>query len=527
MNHNKETLSARYKTLEPERQAYLDRAREAAQVTIPSLMPPSGATSTTNLRAGNQSLGARLVNHLTSKLVLTLMPPNRPFHRTDIDEISIAKLSQNPGEKAAIQDALAKYDRALNTHIEASQLRNKANESVKQLIVAGTVVLHVIDERLVRVYKLDSFVQSLDSTGALLELIIREKVSPETLTTAIRIACEVPETTDELRSSKVEEVELFTGVRLMDGKYQVWQEINDKTVPGSEGSYPKESLPFLSMRFYAVDGESYGRSYIEEYMGDLISLEGHAKAINEGAILSNQYKFFVNPASGINLKQLQAARNGAVLRGNAADVTVLRVDKANDMRVGMEVMSNIENRLAYAFLLSSAIQRSGERVTAEEIRVMARELEEGLGGVYSLLSQEFQLPIVRVYRAILEKKKKLQALPKNIISVKIVTGLEALGRGQDVDQLQMFLQDVSAFGPQAFGLLDIREILIRLAVSRGIDTTDLVKTTEQIAQEQQQAQMAQMAQQAAPGVIQEGASRMMDAMAQQQAQGGMTPESIQ
>lgn len=505
---NNATLASRYRTLEADRQAYLDRAREAAKVTIPSLMPPSGSTSSTKLRAGHQSLGARLVNHLTSKLVLALMPPNRPFHRTDIDEISIAKLAQQQGQKASIQDQLAKYDRALNTHIESSQLRNKANEAVKQLIVAGTVILHIVDTRLVRVHKLDNFVQQLDSTGTLLELIIREELSPETLPAAVIAACEIQETPTRV-GSKAKQVEVFTSVVLENGEYKVWQEINGHTVPGSQGTFKADTLPFLSMRFYAVDGENYGRSYIEEYMGDLVSLEGHTKAINEGAILSNRYVFFLDHGATTSPKQLERARNGSVLRGNAGEVTVMRIDKANDMQIGMNVIQAIENRLSYAFLLHSAIQRSGERVTAEEIRVMARELEEGLGGVYSLLSQEFQLPVVRAYRALLERANKLPALPKDIISVKIVTGLEALGRGQDVDQLQMYLRDVSAFGPQAFELLDMREIMVRLAVARGIDTADLVKTVDQIQQEKQQALMQQMAQQAGPGIIQQAAGQLM------------------
>ncbi|WP_416142518.1 portal protein [Escherichia coli] len=45
---------------------------------------------------------------------------------------------------------------------------------------------------------------------------------------------------------------------------------------------------------------------------------------------------------------------------------------------------------------NSAVQRTGERVTAEEIRYVASELEDTLGGVYSILSQELQLPLVRV-----------------------------------------------------------------------------------------------------------------------------------
>jgi len=509
MTHAQQPLASRYRKLESARQPYLGRARDNAKVTIPALMPPEGATAHTALTIGNQSLGARLVNHLTSKLVLALMPPNRPFFRTDIDEISLRKLAGNPGEKADIQDSLAKYDRALHTHIESSQLRNKANEAVRQLIVCGTVLLHIVDDKLVRVYKLDTFVQRLDSTGTLLEVIIREQVSPLTLDEETRAACQLKEP-DGAPTPESEDVDVFTCYELReDGRYHVWQEINDLTVPGSEGRYTPEALPLLSMRYSAIDGEHYGRSYVEEYLGDLVSLETHMKALNDGAVLDARRIYFTAPGSMVTPRQLERAKNGAVLRGNAADVTVLRSEKAADMRVGLEVIHDIQSRLSYAFLMHSAIQRSGERVTAEEIRVMARELEEGLGGVYSLMSQEFQLPVVRAYRTLLERKKKLPTLPKNIVSVKIVTGLEALGRGQDIDQLQLFLSDVAAFGGPAISMLNPRELVMRLAVSRGIDTTDLVKSSEELQQEQTQAMMQSITEQAGPGLVQQVASSMM------------------
>lgn len=508
MQVNNNNLAARYSLLKGQRAPYLDRARKASRLTIPSLMPQEGAGAGGDYPVGFQSLGARLINHLTSKITLALLPPNRPFHRTDIDEISIAQMAEEPGQKAAIQDSLAKYDRALNTHIEASQLRTKANEAIKQLIVSGTVVMHIKDEQDVRIHKLDSFVQTLDSTGTLLELIIEESVSPLTLSPEIVTECKVI-IDDEGSPNKHDEVAIYTGIKISGDKYKVWQEINDIIVPGSEGSYPKDVLPFLSMRFYAVDGESYGRAYVEEYIGDLVSLEGQTKAVHEGSILSNRIIFFLNNGGMTSPSHLEKARNGAVLRGNANEISTLQVNKQGDMQVGLSLIQNIESRLSYAFLLHSAIQRSGERVTAEEIRILARELEEGLGGVYSLLSHEFQLRIVKVYRGLLEKTQKLPSLPKDIVSVKIVTGLEALGRGQDVDQLQMFLQDVSTFGGAAMQLLDLREILVRLAVSRGIDTTDLVKSVEQLQMEREQAMMEQIAQGAGPGIAGEAASHMM------------------
>ena len=61
------------------------------------------------------------------------------------------------------------------------------------------------------------------------------------------------------------------------------------------------------------------------------------------------------------------------------------------MQVSLQAITRIEERLAFDFLLNSAIQRKAERVTAEEIRYMAQELETAQGGVYSILSQEMQL----------------------------------------------------------------------------------------------------------------------------------------
>ena len=62
--------------------------------------------------------------------------------------------------------------------------------------------------------------------------------------------------------------------------------------------------------------------------------------------------------------------------------------------------------MSYAFLLHTAIQRDAERVTAQEIRYMAEQLETAMGGVYSLLSQEFQLPLVKILMKRMQEYKR-------------------------------------------------------------------------------------------------------------------------
>ena len=167
-----------------------------------------------------------------------------------------------------------------------------------------------------------------------------------------------------------------------------------------------------------------------------------------------------------------------------------------------ETIGQIKERLGFAFLMNTAIQRQGERVTAEEIRFMAQELEDVLGGVYSILSQEFQLPLVNRLMDRMSKSGRLPKLPKKIVKTTIVTGLEALGRGHDLNKLDSFVAGASQLlGPEFATYVNISDYLKRRATSLGIDTEGLIKTEEDIQQEQQEAQQQQMMSQVAPNVV--------------------------
>ena len=95
-------IAGRYTALEVFRAGPLLRARDCAALTIPSLLPPAGATQATTLDTPWQSLGARGTNNLASKLLLALFPPNSPFFRQKIDDKTIMELSQDEEAKAAV-----------------------------------------------------------------------------------------------------------------------------------------------------------------------------------------------------------------------------------------------------------------------------------------------------------------------------------------------------------------------------------------------------------------------------------------
>ena len=228
----------------------------------------------------------------------------------------------------------------------------------------------------------------------------------------------------------------------------------------------------------------------------------------------------VNPNGMTKKKDLVESKNLAVITGMAQDVTSLQANKTADFRVALDTAGKITDRLGYAFLLNTAIQRPGERVTAEEIRYMARELEDALGGIYSVLTQEFQLPLLLIMLERLQRNKTIPKLPKGIVKPAIITGMEAIGRSQDLERLHTFVQLATQLGAAQY--LNIDEIMARVGASIGIDTNGLVKTKEQIAQEQQAAQQAQMMQAALPNAVNGLAQIASNAqVAAQEQQGAM------
>jgi len=512
--HCNDTVKGRYSKFLTDRDPYEKRAEEASLLTIPALFPRKGHTANSILPTPFQSIGARGVNTLASKLLLALLPPNNPFFKLQIDEFTITELSADPKAKTQIENALASIERDTVNSIETSSLRVDLFECLKHLIVTGNSLLYLPpDGSGGCVFPLSKYVVKRDPSGNVLEIITLESLSNHTLT---------PELQALLSKSKEDcepggkALELYTHIERCDGMWEVKQELEGIVVPDSEGTYPLDNCPWIPIRFTKIDNEDYGRGFVEEYLGDLYSLEGLSQAIVEGAAAAAKILFLVKPGGQTKIKTIASAKNAAVVQGDAADVTVLQAQKFYDFRTAQETADRITERLSAAFMLTSAVQRQAERVTAEEIRLLAKELEESLGGIYSVLSQELQLPMVRVIMANLTRKGKLPKLPKNIVKPMIVTGLDALGRGYDREALVSFLQTLTAvLGSDVMKTyIEVSEAITRLAVSSGIDTKGLVKPPEVVAQEQQQQQQMAMMQQLGPNAV--NAVGKMAAQAQQQ-----------
>jgi len=297
-----------------------------------------------------------------------------------------------------------------------------------------------------------------------------------------------------------------------------YQEINGIIVPGSEGKSPKDQSGWLALRWQAIPGSDYGRAHVSEYIGDLLSLEDLCKAIIQFAAVASRIIHIVDPNAMVDVEELAAAETGDFITGYIDKIKALQLDKSMDFSVASSVAERIELRLSHAFMLQSGTVRDAERVTAEEIRAMAQELENVLGGVYTVLSAEFQLPLVRRLLYVLIRNGDAPDLPKTIQPV-VVTGFEALGRNHSANKLRMWMTDMTnIYGPEIVKqITDPSEVGRRFADSYGIeDVESLIKAADLVADEQQAGMMNQALMAAAPQIA-KGAADAINAPPEQDA----------
>lgn len=505
-----ETVKDRYQRFKADRDIFLNRARRCAEVTIPTLVPPEGATSSHIYPTPYQSLGARGVNNLAAKLLLVMLPTSSAstVFRLTIAETVLEKLVQAEGMRAEIDQALGRMEREVALKMETAGVRAPMFEGLKYMLVAGNVLLYRARNAKLRLYTLPTFVVKRDPMGDPMEFIALDLVSRMELPER---ALPLVKTQTTSKNSHQDTVEVYTRCH-RDSQRGVWvyyQEIEGREVPGSRGEDPIGKCSFLCLAPLIIPGEDYARSYVEEYLGDLLSLEGGTKSMLQAAAAMSKIIMLVSPNSMTNPQDLNEAESGDFVTGRKDDISALTFEKYPDLQYVEHVVDRLERRLSYAFLLNSAIQRQGERVTAEEIRYMANELESALGGMYTALSQSFQKPFIEATLTAMQKAGELPALPDGVVNVTITTGVDAIGRSQDLAKLDALVEDANAkFGPEVAQLyINVSDYFDRRGTALGIDTKGLVRTEEEVQAIQQQQQQAAMMQALGPEALKQAGAQ--------------------
>ena len=503
---NQTTAKARYQALVSRREPFLTRAREAAAITVPSVLPPAGHSASSPLPQPYQGFGAQASLTLANRVASALMPPGR----------SIMALTPRPeflietGQDSVPPDvdiALAKSQQIIDGEIERRNWRQATTLAAQLLVITGNCLEQVLGDNSIKTYRLDQYVVVRDPSGKLIEIVIEEMLSPEGLPEELRGMYDGDK-------SGTTNVPLYTHIKLVDGAYKVYQEFQDQKVPDSEGQFAPDVLPFNALRWAVVPGEDYGRGKVEEHIADFRHLDGLSKSLADGTSMASRNVTMIRPGAqgGLNLmRRVARANNGDHVVGNPEDVAMLQFQNIPGLQICKEAIMELRRELGQAFLLSSSVTRNAERVTATEVRMVAQEVDGIVGGVFSTLSKEQSLFRIRRLVFQMQNNKQLPEWPEEIIEPHILTGLEALGREAVTNSIMTAAQLMQGLPQQAQDYPKWSDLLKKLFVS--LELPDAVKTEAEVQEDRQR----QMAQQAEMNVAQAGGQAAAQAAVQNAA----------
>lgn len=505
---------AEWQRLEMLRQPYIQRAQDAASLTLPYLFPPTfsldgsmigNQTAALHLPTPFQSVGARGVNNVASKFVLGLIPPNSPFFRMQIERFLF---EQEFGAEmlGAAEQSLVVIENTVMNEIETMQLRPVVHENVLHLAVGGNGMLEIPDSGPAIFWPLSSYVVERDPAGELMRLLIRIEIALERLPLRARQAALAADAVRSVPGQDVahQPVRLFTRAeRMGEDRWMGWQEFeNGSMVPGTRGVWDSEDFPYVVTRWNRVAGEHYARGLVEQYLGDLRSLEGLMQAIVQASASAAHHVWLVNPNGPSRAEDIQGAPTGAFRAGREEDFSSLKLDKGADLAVAWKAADRLEERLSRAMLEIQGAVRDSERTTLGEVQETVQELQENMGGTFATMHDELQLPIVRRVIGRLTRRRALPVLPRRVVTPKIITGLEGIGRGAEAARLIRGFQAVRAnLGDEALETIDRREGVDRILTGLGIQTEGLLLSEEQVAQNTSRGQLQQLLQSGAGGQL--------------------------
>ena len=166
----------RYNELSTDRATFQDVANTCAELTLPYLMKNEGDTAThSNLKTPWQSVGAKAVVTLASKLMLALLPPQTTFFKLQVRDDKLGE-ELDPTIRSEIDLSFSKIERMVMGYINASNDRVVIHQAMKHLIVAGNSLIFMGKDGL-KNFPLNRYVLERDGNGNVIEIVTKELIS--------------------------------------------------------------------------------------------------------------------------------------------------------------------------------------------------------------------------------------------------------------------------------------------------------------------------------------------------------------
>lgn len=534
----KQTLAQRFSRDDAKRDATLQLARKASSLSKPWVCPPKHTIPGTPLPQTFQDVAPNGIANLEGRMMLALWPPDQPWFNLEIPSSVAFNPNVDDDIKQAAEQALFIHEVTAQEALQSASLtdlsgpsqaparfRTIKRQALSQILITGDTLERLDDNYRIHLYRREQYVTRRDTAGDVLYHIVKEAKDPRAIT---KQAADAANLTTAKINKAIENNQTFDIYTVCewdrsygkDGSWRIAQELNGQQIYEEY----QDVSPFFSTPFELVPGEDYGRGFIELHLGRISSLDELEGLKLDLAALLAMNILVKDAASQIRAIDLQKP-NGSVIEGGRVrggrveDIGVLQAANVTNYEAIAADARMMTKELGASMLLESAVQPTGERVTATQVRRIAGELEGALGGFYAPVADMQQTPLIKRVIWQLHRDGRLPELPGPLKNarIRVLTGVNALAKESEAQRVIDVVGVIGQLGAEAMQHINVGVLIDVLMRYRGIHEPGLVKSDQQMREEMEAQVKRAIAMQAAGQSIQTH-GKITEEQAKQQGQ---------
>lgn len=468
-------LRRRFEALHGIRQPFVDEAKEMAELVVPGMYEgttndPFGSGSRyifgqANFNSANQSLISKGVLLLSWTMASVMLPADGDYFSRNIEQSVAAQFedlekqrqqaSQAMGQggdppdfipiSLQINQEFLRDDIIIKKQIASSNHQEELARSLFHSIISGIAVFGHLTLTSAKTYTIQNSVTVFDSAHEPVEVVVADKLPLSSLPDSVRkkLIGSINDTSVGNLQPDDQFVTIYTQqIRLSNDTLRVNTEIEGLPIDELSFEIPSDAPVLIPLPFmFLNESDPYPTGWLTYNRGDCFSYENGELAV-EGMISAAAACILgLPPGSRLTTEEIRKSPGLSVVpvSDNKSVIQAIVAPIAQNLQQVAARQEKKERQLMMTFGMDFAIQRPGERVTAEEIQQMAAGLQKLFGATYKQLERSFQYRHVKRQFFLAEEAKLIRPVDKKMYTLSLTAGLQTQEAQNDVSKMDQLL----------------------------------------------------------------------------------------
>ena len=432
-------------------------------------------------------IGPHLVNSLSSSIVDLMFPNDRPFFTPKLSKDFKKSLGDSyEQKKGEINTKLKLLQDAAIEEFDLTEYRPKALSAVKLMMVTGNALIlrekTEYDEDVVMVRNMHNYCIERDQASKPSRIMTCDIKKFRNLPDEYKTVLD-----KEKQHNGDEDIRCYQLFERYSQK--MWLHIKgvEKHIL-SERRVNRKDLGLIPLSWHMPENLSYSPGLVQDHNVLFTDLYNTNSSLHKLRQIIQQTRVAVDPASGMTTEDWYSSEDGDTLAVHPDAIKGIDLGLWQQYQQLTEDSERIKRTLYQIFLYDLGLRRDGERVTAEEIRYFAFQLQKTNSELYSTLTKIWL-------------KQEAEYLLKNFdteLDIEITTGIENLSREGQLTALVKSFQELGLMAnlpENVLGVINpqrLTEFVLRnnyVPYQEFVYTDDELKQIRAQQEEQMQKQM--------------------------------------